>query len=57
MKKINHNNFAIYKHKDGKVFLKRNGWKRFQEVELKRFYFRGQSWLRVVPISNQKELV
>jgi len=48
--------YAYYKHKKGKVYLKRNGWKKFQEVELKMFYYKGQSYLKVVPVNNQIKL-
>lgn len=45
------NNYAYYIHKDGKVYLKRNGWTEYREVELKNF----GKYLRVVPV-KQSEL-
>jgi MinD superfamily P-loop ATPase len=41
--------WAIYKHKDGKTFLKRNGWKEFKEVVVAR---NKKGVLRVVPITE-----
>ena len=37
--------FAFFWHKKGKIYLKRNGWKKYQEVELKDF----GDYLKVVP--------
>ena len=35
-KRKHERSWAIYKHKAGKTFLKRNGWNKFYEVELVR---------------------
>jgi hypothetical protein len=40
--------FAIYKHKDAKVFLKRNGWKKFKEVQL----VKVKGGIRVLPLNE-----
>lgn len=45
--------FAIYKHESGKTFLKRNGWKDFREVELRKI--RGE--LKVIPTPSNMNML
>jgi len=40
--------FAEYKHKDGKVYLRRNGWEDFREVEL----VKNKKWWRVKEVKT-----
>jgi len=44
--------FADFKHKNGKVYLKRNGWKKHREVEL----VRTDEYWAVKEVTNQKLL-
>jgi len=48
--KTNEISFADYKHENNKVYLKRNGWKNYREVEL----FRGRNYLKVREIKQLK---
>jgi len=43
---------AIFEHRNGKTFLKRNDREEFQEVEVRRL----KKGLRVVPVRKQQEL-
>ncbi len=47
--------WVIFKHtKDGRTLMKRNGWKKFQEVELKK----TENYLKVVLVfPTQRELL
>lgn len=49
--------WAIYKHKEGKTFLKRNGWKDFKEVEVVRLKKGGLRVMPKIEITKQKVLV
>ena len=45
--------WGIFEHRNGKTFLKRDDWKEFREVEVRRF---GKK-LRVCPVFNQRKLL